>query len=90
MRRTTTSMPVSIAVGAVTGAVLALGLGLLAVAIVPDDGFADLGVAAFTTVIGVPAGAVIGAAVGWWVNHHHRRGDDPSGSGSAIETMSMV
>ena len=55
--------------GAVAGAALALLIGFAVIYLLPDsgDGWADLGVAAFTTVFGIPAGALIGGVVGWWV-----------------------
>ena len=50
--------------GAVLGALVALSLGLAAVALAPENGFADLAAAAVTRVILVPAGLVVGGAVG--------------------------
>lgn len=56
---------IAIVSGAVAGAVTALALGLLAVELAPENGFADLAAAAVTRVFLVPAGAVVGAVVGY-------------------------
>jgi hypothetical protein len=52
-------------IGAVAGAALAMLIGLLAVAMAPDNGFADLAAAAVTRVVLVPAGGVIGGIVAY-------------------------
>lgn len=49
----------------VVGGLVALGLGLTAVALAPDNGFGDLAAAAVTRVILVPVGILGGAVVGW-------------------------
>lgn len=50
---------------ALAGGGVALLLGLLAVALAPDDGFLDLAFASMTKIFFVPLGLVIGAVVGW-------------------------
>lgn len=50
---------------AVIGGLIALGLGLTAVALAPDNGFGDLAAAAVTRVILVPLGIIGGAVAGW-------------------------
>ena len=50
---------------AVLGGILALMLGLAAVALAPDNGFGDLAAAAVTRVVLVPLGVLVGASVGW-------------------------
>lgn len=47
--------------GAITGAAVALTVGLSAVALAPDNGFADLAAAAATRLMLVPLGLVFGA-----------------------------
>jgi len=54
-------------IGACLGAVLALGIGLIAVALAPENGFGDLAAAAVTLVFGIPAGALVGGFLGWWL-----------------------
>jgi hypothetical protein len=51
--------------GAVLGASIALIVGLFAVALAPDNGFADLAAAALTKVVLVPFGAVVGGIAGY-------------------------
>lgn len=46
---------------------LAVGIGLLAVSLAPSDGFGDLAAAAVTIVFGLPAGAVLGGFVLYWL-----------------------
>lgn len=55
----------SVVAGAVAGAVATFALGLLAVELAPENGFADLAAAAVTRVFLVPLGAVGGAVVGY-------------------------
>ena len=50
---------------AVLGGLIALVLGLAAVALAPDNGFADLAAAAVTRVFLVPLGILAGAVTGW-------------------------
>jgi hypothetical protein len=54
--------------------VVAMGIGLIAIALVSDEGFGDLAAAAVTIVFGLPAGAVIGGVVLYWVG---REGPSP-------------
>lgn len=54
-----------ILVGAALGALLALVVGLTAVALAPDDSFGDLAAGAVTKVALLPAGAIAGALVAW-------------------------
>lgn len=51
---------------AVLGGLIALVFGLAAVALAPDNGFADLAAAALTRVFLVPLGILVGALAGWW------------------------
>lgn len=60
-----------ILLGAVAGVILAVVIGLIAVAMAPDDGFGDLAAATVTLVFGIPTGAILGGAAGYWVG---RRG----------------
>lgn len=50
---------------AIIGGAIALVLGLAAVALAPDDGFADLAAASLTKIFLIPTGIVAGAVVGW-------------------------
>ena len=50
---------------AVLGGIVALSVGLIAVALAPDNGFGDLAAAAVTRVILVPLGVLVGALTGW-------------------------
>ncbi len=47
--------------GGIAGAVIALAFGLTAVALAPDNGFADLAAAAVTRLMLVPLGVVFGS-----------------------------
>ena len=63
--------PVRVAAGrvlafAVLGGLLALALGMAAVVLAPENGFADLAAAAITRVFLVPLGIIVGAFAGWW------------------------
>ena len=68
------AMVIRVLVGAVSGAVLAVLIGLIAVALAPDDGFGDLAAATVTLVFGVPAGAILGGVVGFLVGRRARSG----------------
>lgn len=50
---------------ALAGGGLALTIGLIAVTLAPDNGFADLALAAITKVYLVPLGLVVGGVFGW-------------------------
>lgn len=65
-------MVIRVLIGAVAGAVLALVMGLIAVALAPDDGFGDLAAAAVTLVFGVPVGAILGGVAGYLVGRRKR------------------
>lgn len=65
-------------VGAVLGAMLAVGIGLIAVALAPENGFGDLAAAAVTLVFGIPAGALIGGFLGWWLGRDKNARPVPS------------
>lgn len=58
---------VRVVVGAVAGMILAIGVGLVAVALADTEGFGDLAAAAVTIVFGLPAGAVVGGFLGYWL-----------------------
>lgn len=51
---------------AVLGGLIALLIGLAAVALAPNNGFADLAAAAVTRVFLVPLGVLGGAVAGWF------------------------
>ncbi|HUG32656.1 MAG TPA: hypothetical protein VMM14_07180 [Acidimicrobiia bacterium] len=65
--RTVTPTP-----GAVAGAALAVLIGLIAMPLAPDDGFADLAAATVSLVFGVPAGAILGGVGGYLVGRRGR------------------
>ncbi len=50
---------------AIAGGVVALLVGLIWVALAPDNGFGDLAAASVTVVFLIPLGLVIGAIWGW-------------------------
>lgn len=58
---------VRIGLGALVGVLIAVGIGLIAVALAPDEGFGDLAAAAVTTVFGLPLGAIVGGSLGYWL-----------------------
>jgi hypothetical protein len=58
--------------GALAGAALGLVVGLVAVALAPENGFADLAAGALTTVVIVPGGALAGAITAWWTGRRQR------------------
>jgi hypothetical protein len=60
--------------GAVAGVLIAVLVGLAAVAMAPDNGFGDLAAAAVTLVFGIPAGAILGGVAGFLIV---RRKADP-------------
>jgi RsiW-degrading membrane proteinase PrsW (M82 family) len=65
-RRTAQPFPWSrVVIYALAGAVIALIVGLIAVAVAPENGFADLAAAAVTKIFLVPFGAVAGAVIAW-------------------------
>lgn len=75
-------------IGALVGVLIVAGVGLLLVRLLQGgDGFDDLAVAAVTTVFGIPLGAILGGAIGWWSG---RGPQDPTGNGSANETSTSV
>lgn len=55
------------------GGVLGLAVGLVAIAVAPENGFGDLAAAAVTTVFLVPLGLVGGAFVGWLTGRRQLR-----------------
>lgn len=61
-----------ILLGAVGGMGLAVGAGLIAVAIADTEGFGDLASAAVTIVFGLPAGAMVGGFIGYWLGREDR------------------
>lgn len=60
-------------IGAVAGMALAVGIGLIAVAVADSAGFGDLAAAAVTIVFGLPAGAIVGGFLGFWLGRGERR-----------------
>lgn len=52
--------------GAVAGAATGLLIGVVAFLLAPENGFGDLAAAAVTRVFLLPAGTLIGAAIGWF------------------------
>lgn len=60
--------------GAVAGVLVAVVVGLAAVAMAPENGFGDLAAAAVTLVFGIPAGAILGGVAGFLIG---RRKADP-------------
>lgn len=75
--RSRSGMVVRVLIGAVAGAVLAVLIGLVAVALAPDDGFGDLAAATVTLVFGVPAGAILGGVAGYLVSRRRRSVSGP-------------
>lgn len=65
-------MVIRVLVGAVAGAGLAVLIGLIAVALAPEDGFGDLAAATVTLVFGVPAGVILGGVGGYLVGRRGR------------------
>lgn len=64
-----------ILIGAVVGALVALGIGLVVVSLLSGDGFRDLAAAAVTLIFGLPAGAIVGGFLGYWL--WRGRGTEP-------------
>lgn len=68
------STAVKVITGAVLGALMGLGIGLVAIALAPTNGFGDLAAAAVTTVFLIPAGVVVGGVVAFWRHRRHQAG----------------
>lgn len=51
---------------AVVGGLVAVTLGMVAVTLAPDNGFADLAAASVTRVFLVPLGVLVGGGMGWY------------------------
>jgi hypothetical protein len=66
-----------VSIGAVAGMALAMGIGLIAVAVADSEGFGDLAAAAVTIVVGLPAGAVVGGFLGFWLGRGERGRSNP-------------
>ncbi|MGD2060068.1 MAG: hypothetical protein PVF87_04320 [Acidimicrobiia bacterium] len=54
-----------VVLSAFAGGAVALLIGLIGVALAPDNGFADLAFASMTKIFFVPLGLVVGAVIGW-------------------------
>ena len=63
-----------VVVGAIAGVVIALAIGLAAIALAPENGFADLAAATVTRVFLVPVGAIVGGVVGYLRRRDRRAG----------------
>jgi hypothetical protein len=63
-----------VAGSALAGGVVGLLVGLVAIAVSPDNGFGDLAAAAVTTVFLIPLGFIVGGVVGWLLIRRVRRG----------------
>ena len=72
--RVRSSVLLRVLLGAVAGVLIAVLVGLAAVAMAPDNGFGDLAAAAVTLVFGIPAGAILGGVAGFLIG---RRKADP-------------
>ena len=72
--RIRSSVLLRVLLGAVAGVLIAVLVGLAAVAMAPANGFGDLAAAAVTLVFGIPAGAILGAVAGFLIG---RRKADP-------------
>jgi hypothetical protein len=59
-------------IGAVVGVGVAMGIGLIALAIADTEGFGDLAAVAVTIVFGLPAGAIAGGFLGFWLGRGAR------------------
>jgi uncharacterized membrane protein YedE/YeeE len=67
---------VRVVAGAAAGMILAIGIGLVAVALAETEGFGDLAAAAVTIVFGLPAGALVGGFLGYWLGRSRQDGAD--------------
>ncbi len=72
--RIRSSALLQVLLGAVAGALVAVLVGLAVVAMAPDNGFGALAAATVTLLFGIPAGAILGGAAGYWMG---RRGAGP-------------
>lgn len=68
---------VSMLLGAVTGALVGLGVGLIWMALAPENGMGDLAAAAVMTVFLIPGGFIIGGGLGFWRSRRRNAGAQP-------------
>lgn len=57
---------VRVLLGAVAGALVGVVIGLIWMALAPDNGMGDLAAAAVMTVFLIPGGFIIGGGLGFW------------------------
>jgi len=63
--------------GAVTGALVGLGVGLIWMALAPDNGMGELAAAAVMTVFLIPGGFIIGGGLGFWRSRRRNASAQP-------------
>lgn len=68
---------VRVLLGAVIGALVGLGVGLIWMALAPDNGMGDLAAAAVMTVFLIPGGFIIGGGLGFWRSRRRKARTQP-------------